>query len=174
MKYQFTSNSAAIIKKTIRSFGTDVGKLEPCTLLLEMLNDVATLKNSLCVCVCVCVSCLVVWLFETPWTVACQASLSRGFSRQEFWSVLPFPPPGDLPNPGIEPKSLMSPALAGRFFMSSGTWEALRNSLAILKNVTPTMTIWPFNSMNTRYIVLFTIGEKWKQRKCLPMDEWLN
>ena len=43
------------IKKTIRSFGTDVGKLEPCTLLMEMLNDVATLKNSLCVCVCVCV-----------------------------------------------------------------------------------------------------------------------
>ena len=44
-------------------------------------------------------------LFETPWTVACQAPLSMGFSRQEYWSGLPFPSPGDLPNPGIEPGS---------------------------------------------------------------------
>ena len=44
-------------------------------------------------------------LFETPWTVACQAPLSVGFSRQEYWSGLPFPSPGDLPNPGIEPGS---------------------------------------------------------------------
>ena len=49
----------------------------------------------------------------TPWTVACQAPLSLGFSRQEYWSGLPFPPPGDLPYPEIEP---VSPALAGRFF----------------------------------------------------------
>ena len=41
----------------------------------------------------------------TPWTVACQAPLSMGFSRQEYWSGLPFPSPGDLPNPGIEPGS---------------------------------------------------------------------
>ena len=47
-------------------------------------------------------------LFMTPWTVACQAPLSIGFSRQEYWSGLPFPSPGDLPNPGIEP---VSPAL---------------------------------------------------------------
>ena len=44
-------------------------------------------------------------LFATPWTVACQAPLSVGFSRQEYWSGLPFPSPGDLPNPGIEPGS---------------------------------------------------------------------
>ena len=55
--------------------------------------------------------------FATPWTVACQASLSTGFSRQEYWSELPFPSPGDLPNPGIKPTYL---TLAGRFF----TWEA--------------------------------------------------
>ena len=55
-------------------------------------------------------------LFATPWTAACQAPLSMGFSRQEYWSGLPCPPPGDLPNPGIEPVSLMSPALAGGFF----------------------------------------------------------
>ena len=47
-----------------------------------------------------------VWLFVTPWTVAHQAPLSMGFSRQEYWSGLPCPPPGDLPNPGIKPRSL--------------------------------------------------------------------
>ena len=51
----------------------------------------------------------------TPWTVARQALLSMGLSRQGYWCGSPFPPPGDLPNPGIEPKSLVSPTLAGRF-----------------------------------------------------------
>ena len=54
-----------------------------------------------------------VQLFSTPWTIAHQAPLSMGFSKQEYWSGLPFPSPGDLPHPGIEPAS---PALAGRFF----------------------------------------------------------
>ena len=44
-----------------------------------------------------------VQLFVTPWTIACQAPLSMGFSRQEYWTGLPFPPPGDLPSPGIKP-----------------------------------------------------------------------
>ena len=61
-----------------------------------------------------------VWLFAT---VARQAPLSMGFSRQEYWSGLPCPPPGDLPDPGIEPASLMSPALAGGFFTTSPSWE---------------------------------------------------
>ena len=52
----------------------------------------------------------------TPWTVACRAPLSLEISREEHRSGLPLPTPGDLPNPGIEPKSLASPALAGRFF----------------------------------------------------------
>ena len=55
-------------------------------------------------------------LFLTPWTVAHQAPLFMGFPRQEYWKGLPFPPPGGLPNPGIKPASLVSPALAGRFF----------------------------------------------------------
>ena len=50
--------------------------------------------------------------------------LSVGFSRQEFWSGFPCPPPGDLSDPGIKPTSVMSPALAGRFFTTSATWEA--------------------------------------------------
>ena len=65
-----------------------------------------------------------VQLFAALWIVACQAPLSMGFSRQEYWSVLPCPPPGDLPDPGIKPASLMSPVLAGRFFTISATWEA--------------------------------------------------
>ena len=48
-----------------------------------------------------------------------------GFSKQEYWSGLPFSSPGDLPNPGIEPTSLLSPALAGGFFTTSTTWETL-------------------------------------------------
>ena len=55
-------------------------------------------------------------LFVTPWTVVCQAPLFMGISGQEYWSGLPCPPPGDLPNPGIESTSLTSPALAGGFF----------------------------------------------------------
>ena len=68
--------------------------------------------------------CLVMSDSATPWTAACQAPVSMEFSRQEYWSGLPFPPPGDLPNPGIEPVSPTSPALAGRVF----TTESLGKS----------------------------------------------
>jgi len=60
----------------------------------------------------------------TPWTVASQATLSREFFRQEYWSGLPFHPLGNLPDPWIEPKSPASPALAGRFFTTEPIWEA--------------------------------------------------
>ena len=71
-------------------------------------------------------SCFIrVQLFATLWTVALQAPPSMGFSKQEYWSGFPFPSPADLPNPGMEPMPLASPALAGRFFTSSATWEAL-------------------------------------------------
>ena len=65
-------------------------------------------------------------LFVTLWTVARQASLSMRVSRQEYWSGLPFPPPGDLPNSGIKPVSPMSLALVGRFLTTSATWGAPR------------------------------------------------
>ena len=58
-----------------------------------------------------------------PWTVTRQAPLSMGFSRQEYWSGLPFPSPGDLPDPGIKPTCLLSPALAGGFFTPNATWQ---------------------------------------------------
>ena len=82
--------------------------LDPCC--LSILNIVE----------CIVHVCMLshVWLFATPWAIAHQAPLSLEFSRQEYWSGLPFPPPGDLPNPGIELTSLTSPALAGRFFIT--------------------------------------------------------
>ena len=63
-------------------------------------------------------------LFATLWTIAHQAPLSVRFSRQEYWSGLPCPSPGHLPISGIKPGSPMSPALVGRFFATSVTWEA--------------------------------------------------
>ena len=75
-----------------------------------------------------------VWLFVTLWTVCCQAPLSMRFSRQEYWSELPFPPPGDLPNPRIEPASPESPASAGIFFTTRATWEAQYHLQAEFKN----------------------------------------
>ena len=65
-----------------------------------------------------------VHLFVNPWTLVLRAPLFMGFPMQEYWSELPFPSPGDLPEPGIEPTSLMSPTLACRFFTTDTTWEA--------------------------------------------------
>ena len=61
-----------------------------------------------------------------PWTASHQAPLSMGFPRQDYWSGFPFPSPGERSDPGIELRSVMSPALAGRFFTTSTTGEAPR------------------------------------------------
>ena len=83
-----------------------------------------------------------VQLFVTPWTVAHQAPLSMGVSRQEYWGGLPSAPPGDLPDPGIKPGSLMSPALASGFFTASVTWEALTSEwLMLILGVTSPETL---------------------------------
>ena len=66
-------------------------------------------------------------LFVTLWTVAHRAPLSMGFSMQEYWSGLPMPSPGNLHNPVIKLQSLMSPALAVRFFTTIATWEVHQN-----------------------------------------------
>ena len=82
-------------------------------------------------------------LFAIPLTVTLQTSLSIGFSRQEYWSGLPCPPPGDLYGPGIKPVSLTSPALLGRFFTTSATWEAQHTSsyagLTLVSQLCPTL-----------------------------------
>ena len=74
--------------------------------MLRLLLGFGKTKMNVCVCVCVW---SVMSDFVTLWAAACQTPLSMGFSRQEYWSGLPCPPPGDLPNPGTEPMSLTSP-----------------------------------------------------------------
>ena len=82
-----------------------------------------------------------VWLFATLWTAAHQAPLPIGFSRQEYWSGLPFPSPGDLPDPGIEPRSPALQADAGRRFNLWATRKpAIQNSSIVC--------VWLFNTMD--------------------------
>ena len=77
-----------------------------------------------------------VQLFATPWTVALQAPLSTGFSRQEYWSGLPFPSPGDLPDPEIELTSISAPALqAGSLLLSH--WGSPQKTLSAFKRFCP-------------------------------------
>ena len=70
-----------------------------------------------------------VQLLAALWTVAHQAPRSMGFPRQEYWSRLPFPSPGDLPDPGFEPMSLVSPALAGRFLTTEPAGKPYESKL---------------------------------------------
>ena len=77
-----------------------------------------------CVCVCVCVCSVCAWsflIFVIPWTVDHQTPLSIGFSRQEYWNELSFPTPEGLHDPGNKPISLVSPALANRFFTTTSS-----------------------------------------------------
>ena len=109
------------------------GSLSPVTALQEVLAAVTSmvllhlpLQTTVLPPIMAWPTCMLspVQLCATPWTVACQAPLFMGFPRQEYWSGLPCPPPGDLSNPGIELMSLMSPTLADRFFTTDATWEA--------------------------------------------------
>ena len=75
-----------------------------------------------------------VWLFVTPWTIAYPAPLSTESSRQEYWSGLPYPTPGYLPDPGIEPASLVSPALAGGFFTTGPPGKQVKYSHKVVKS----------------------------------------
>ena len=88
------------------------------------LSPLLELCECACVCVCVHAHSVHVWLFATPWTIAHQAPVSMEFSRKEYQSGLPFPSPGNLLDPEIEPTSLASFTLAGEFFTTSATWEA--------------------------------------------------
>ena len=80
------------------------------------------------------------------WTVAHQAPLSMGFSRQEYWSGLSYPSPGDLPDSWIEPMSVTSPAVAAGFVTTSTTWEALSESRVLLKNYLLFCLCWVFTA----------------------------
>ena len=87
-------------------------------------NSILSLRGPYRLCYAKVISC--VWLFVTPGTVARQAPLYKKLSRQEYCSIFPFPSSGDLPDPGIEPVSPTSPALAGGFFTSESPGKFLR------------------------------------------------
>ena len=96
-----------------------------------------------------------VQFFATPWTVARQVPLSMEFSRQEYWSGLPFPPPGDLPDAGNKPTFLASPALAGRFFTTPpsekpGCQESRPSKLSVQEK----NSVSTFSKTLTRFIVM--------------------
>ena len=105
-------------------------------------------------------------LFVTLWTLACQALLSMGLSRQDYWSGLPYPSPGNLPDPGIESLSLMFSEIAGGFcaclfvFTTTVTWEATKkqstNSMQFLSNYR-----WQFSQIRTRKQLQFV----WKHKR---------
>ena len=96
------------------------------------LPHIQTVLMKILVCVCVCVKLFSrIRCFGTPWTVAHQAPLSLEFPRQEYWSRLSFPSPGDVPDPGIEPISSLS---AGRFFTTEPPGKPNQNSMALTQN----------------------------------------
>ena len=87
-----------------------------------------------------------VWPFATSWMVTHQTPLSMGFSRQENWSGLPFPLPEDLPDPGIEPTTLISPALAGGFFTTEpAQFSSVQFSRSVVSD-----SLWPHESQHAR------------------------
>ena len=105
-------------------------------------------------------------LFATPWTMAHQAPLSMGLSRQEYWSGLPCPPPGDLPVPGIEPASLASPALAGGLLTTTAIWDSLMLCLVMVSSFLMILDVpwykrcyrWWFEATIDKYLVHFPLG----------------
>ena len=99
----FTEHQRARAMSSIHSLPCSFPKMNMCACMLSRFSRVQ--------------------LFATLWTSACQAHLSMGFSRQEYWSGSPCLPPGDLPDPGIKPESLTFPTLAGTFFTTRVIWE---------------------------------------------------
>ena len=149
----------AIIKSLQRiNAGEDMKKRESCYIVGGNVKipqiDTTAMKNSIkislktrsettkCGCMLSCVS--HVRLCATQWTIACQAPLFMRFSRKKYWSGLPCPSPGHLPNSGIKPTSPMFPVLAGRLFTTSTTWVWLNS---------PTTEHIPYGSHNLKRLL---------------------
>ena len=123
---------------------------------------------------CAVLTCPVLW-----WPHGLQPTMlicPWGFSRQEYCSGLPFPPPGDLPDPGIKPRSPASPALAGRFFYHWATWETLSTArVCVLKSLSR-VSLWPHGLQPTRLICPwgFSRQEYWSGLPCPPPRDLPN
>ena len=106
-------------------------------------------------------------LFAAPWTVAHQAPLFMGFSSQENWRTVPFPTPGDLPDPGIELTSVLSPALAGGFFATGATYQAELNWNH--RETRHTLARAPFTPGHQHWWLLELLGLSW----CCWSRQWV-
>ena len=109
----FQNFSQFVVIHTVKGFGIVRLLVYLSIWLFWFGEDVVIPVYSHCCCL---VARLCLTLYVTPWTIAHQASLSMGFARQEYWSGLPFPFPGDLPDPGIEPQAPAVSCIAGEFF----------------------------------------------------------
>ena len=121
---QLRSSLKLILLQHKKLPGNSVSTIEWSFGIWSKLERWKSLVSECLMCACVPSRFSHIQLFAMLWTVTPQAPLSMRFSRQGYWSGVLYPPPGDLPDPGIEPASLMSPALAGRFFTTSATWES--------------------------------------------------
>ena len=114
-----------------------------------------------CACVLTCFS--RVQLFATPWTVVHQAPLSMGFSKQEYWSRLPFPSPGDLPDAGIEPRSLMFPVLQADSLPVELSWKRFLDSRSSQFQLSHVVTFLPTiiarSSLRLFFITCHAVGK---------------
>ena len=134
------ANTKHILTEWIKNMSYSTRNFAQCSVAAWMGGEFG--EECVCVFVCVCVLSRV-WLFVTPWSLASQVPVSMEVSRQEYWSRLPSPSPGDLPNPGIEPPSLASPALAGGFFttmsgtMTESLWSSPEAITALFIGYTP-------------------------------------
>ena len=106
----------------------------------------------------------------------CQAPLSMGFSRKEYGSAMPCPPPGYLPNPGTEPASTASPALAGRLFTTSATWEALSTNQRLVKHPHAFSAVqWALLCHSFMPVPLTLGNSEWvKSTQLVTWREWPN
>ena len=130
---------------------------------IELPNGPAISLVSIYACMLSHLSCA--WLFATPMTIACEALLSIGLSWQEYWDGLPFPPPGDLSDPGIETVSPVDPALAEEFFITWATWEAPRYIYKSYNIEGIKSASWSDICTPVFIIALFAIAKVWKQPK---------
>ena len=113
-----------------------------------------------------------VQFFAILWTIAGQTPLSMGLSRQEYWSGLLCPPPGDLPNPWIEPRPLTSPALAVRFFTTNVTWEATSPITSWQKDGEKVGTVTDFIFLGSKITVDCDYSHKLKDACSLEEKLW--
>ena len=107
-----------------------------------------------------------VQIFATQWTIACQASLFMEFSRQEYLSELPFPPPGDLLDPGIRPTSLASSALAGGFFTTESPGKPTYTFVGSVSSVNKGCE-WGWRKLPSGSLKLFTFCKLYSSLKLL-------